>query len=113
MFTAGRPGKEVIPMKDFKTGKVKVRLRPAPAALKIALIALIVFSVCALVALRWVHNGIVEATAEKQQQAAALEGTNADLQERIDKAGSVQGIQDIARDELGLVNPDTVLIQPE
>ena len=89
-------------MKEFKTGKVKVRLRPAPAALKIALIAL-----------RWVHNGIVEATAEKQQQAAALEGTNADLQERIDKAGSVQGIQDIARDELGLVNPDTVLIQPE
>ena len=100
-------------MKEFKTGQVKVRLRPAPAALKIALIALIVFSVCALVALRWVHNGIVEATAEKQQQAAALEGTNADLQERIDKAGSVQGIQDIARDELGLVNPDTVLIQPE
>lgn len=100
-------------MKEFKTGKVKIRLRPAPAALKIALIALIVFSVCALVALRWVHNGIVEATAEKQQQAAALEGTNADLQERIDKAGSVQGIQDIARDELGLVNPDTVLIQPE
>ena len=55
-------------MKEFKTGKVKIRLRPAPAALKIALIALIVFSVCALVALRWVHNGIVEATAEKQQQ---------------------------------------------
>ena len=113
MFTAGGPGKEVIPMKEFKTGKVKVRLRPAPAALKIALIALIVFSVTALVALRWVHNGIVEATNAKQQQAAALEGTNADLQDKIDRAGSVQGIQDIAREELGLVNPDTVLIQPE
>ena len=113
MCTAGQPGEEVIPMKEFKTGKVKIKLRPAPAVLKIALIALIVFSITALAALRWVHNGILEATAEKQQQAAALEGTNADLQEKIDRAGSVQGIEDIARDQLGLVNPDTVLIQPE
>ncbi len=113
MFTAGSPGEEVTPMKNFKTGKVNIKLRPAPAALKIALIALIVFSVTALVALRWVHDGILAATAEKQAQAAALEGTNAELQEKINQAGSVQGIQDIARDQLGLVSPDTVLIQPE
>lgn len=100
-------------MKEFKTGNVKIKLRSAPPALKIALIALIVFSISALVALRWVHNGILAQTEVKREQAAAMEGANADLQEKIGKAGSVQGIQEIARDELGLVSPDTILIQPE
>lgn len=100
-------------MKEFKTGKVRIRLRPAPNALKIALIALIIFSIAALAALRWVHNGIQAQTLLKQEEAAAMENANADLQEKIDRIGSVQSIQQIAQDELGLVNPDTVLIHPE
>ena len=100
-------------MKEFKTGKVKVKLRSAPNALKVALIVLILCSIAALVALRWVHNGIQAETLTKQEQAAAMEGENADLQEKIDSIGSVQSIRQIARDELGLVDPDTVLIHPE
>lgn len=100
-------------MKEFKTGKVKVRLRSAPNALKIALIALIIFSIAALVALRWVHNGIQAQTLLKQEQAAAMEGANADLQEKISSVGSVKSIQQIAQDELGLADPDTVLIHPD
>lgn len=100
-------------MKEFKTGKVKVRLRSAPSALKIALIALIIFSIAALVALRWVHNGIQAQTLLKQEQAAAMEGANADLLEKISSIGSVKSIQQIAQDELGLADPDTVLVHPE
>lgn len=100
-------------MKEFKTGKVKVRLRTAPAGLKIALILLILFSITALVALRWVHNGIQAQTLIKQEQAAAMEGENTDLREKIENVGSVQGIRQIAQDELGLADPDTVLIHPE
>ena len=100
-------------MKEFKTGKFKVRLRSAPLKLKAVLIVLIVLSMGALVALRWVHCGIQAQTELKREQAAAMEGENADLQEKIDSIGSVQSIRQIARDELGLADPDTILIHPE
>ena len=100
-------------MKEFKTGKFKVKLRSAPVKLKAVLIVLIVLSTAALVALRWVHNGIQAETQRKTEQAAAMEGENADLQEKIDSIGSVQSIRQIAQDELGLSDPDTVLIHPE
>ena len=100
-------------MKEFKTGKFKVKLRSAPVKLKAVLIVLIVLSTAALVALRWVHNGIQTETQRKTEQAAAMEGENADLQEKIDNIGSVQSIRQIAQDELGLADPDTVLIPPE
>ena len=100
-------------MKEFKTGKFKVRLRTAPVKLKAALVLLIVLSMGALLALRWVHNGIQAQTLIKQEQAAAMEGENTDLREKIENVGSVQGIRQIAQDELGLADPDTVLIHPE
>ena len=100
-------------MKEFKTGKFKVKLRSAPVKLKAVLMVLIVLSTAALVALRWVHNGIQAETQRKTEQAAAMEGENADLQEKIDNIGSVQSIRQIAQDELGLADPDTVLIHPE
>lgn len=100
-------------MKEFKTGKFKVKLRSAPVKLKAVLIVLIVLSTAALVALRWVHSGIQAETQRKTEQAAAMEGENADLQEKIDSIGSVQSIRQIAQDELGLADPDTVLIHPE
>ena len=100
-------------MKEYKTEKFKIRLRSAPVKLKVALVALIVLSIGALMALRWVHNGIQAQTQLKRDQAAAMEGANADMQEKIDNIGSVQSIRQIARDELGLADPDTVLIHPE
>ena len=100
-------------MKEYKTEKFKIRLRSAPVKLKVALVALIVLSIGALMALRWVHNGIQAQTQLKREQAAAMEGANADLQEKIDNIGSVQSIRQIAQDELGLADPDTVLIHPE
>ena len=100
-------------MKEFKTGKFKVKLRSAPVKLKAVLIVLIVLSTAALVALRWVHNGIQAETQRKTEQAAAMEGENADLQEKIDSICSVQSIRQIAQDELGLADLDTVLIHPE
>ena len=76
-------------------------------------ILLIVFSMAALIALRWVHNGILEQTDALKEEAAAIENANQELVEKTENLGSVQSIQDIARDELGLVDPDTILIDPE
>ena len=98
---------------NIRHKKSKVVLRPAPTALKIVLILLIVFSMAALVGLRWVHNGIRNEIQDLKQEAAVLEQDNADLQEKIDDLGSVQSVKDIAREEMGLVDPDTILIDPQ
>ena len=93
--------------------KIKVILRPSSPALKIVVIILIVFSTAALIALGWVRQGIREQTDRMRQEAAAMEEENQDLQDRIDNLDSVQSVQQIAQEELGLVNPDTIIINPE
>jgi cell division protein FtsL len=98
---------------NIRHKKSKVEIRPAPTVLKIVLILLIVFSIAALVGLRWVHNGLRDKIQDLKQEAAALEQDNADLQEKIDDLGSVQSVKDIARDEMGLVDPNTILIDPQ
>ena len=92
---------------------VRVEVRSASPVLKIVIIVLILFSITALAALRWVHTGILEQTQSLAQEASKLEHENPVLQEKIDELGSVQSVQDIARDELGLEDPDTVIIDPQ
>ena len=92
---------------------VKVEIRPASNILKIILILLILFSIVALVALRWVHNGILNQIDELKDEASGLEYANEVLDQKTEELGSVQSIQDIAREELGLVDPNTVIIDPE
>lgn len=92
--------------------KRKVVVRPAPPLLKIAACLLILFSMAALLALRWVHNGIQAETQVLTDQAAAAQAENEDLTEKIGALGSVQSVKDIAQEELDLVDPDTVVIHP-
>ena len=92
---------------------VKVEVRPASNILKIILTILILFSIVALIALRWVHNGILTQIDELKEEASGLEYANDVLEQKTEELGSVQSIQDIAKEELGLVDPNTVLIDPE
>ena len=93
--------------------QVKVEVRPASNILKIILIVLILFSIVALAALRWVHNGILTQIDELKDEASGLEYANEVLDQKTEELGSVQSIQDIAKEELGLVDPDTTLIDLE
>ena len=99
--------------KSIPPKNVKVEVRPASNILKIVLIILILFSIVALVALRRVHNGILTQIDELKEEASGLEYANAELDQKTEELGSVQSIQDIAKEELGLVDPDTVIIDPE
>ena len=92
---------------------VKVEVRSASSVLKIVVTVLIVFSMAALLALRWVHSGILAQTQEMRDEASAVEYANDELRDKIDDIGSVQSVQDIAQQELGLVDPDTVIITPQ
>ena len=99
--------------KNTPPKNVKVEVRPASNILKIILILLILFSIVALVALRWVHSGILTQIDELKDEASGLEYANEELDRKTEELGSVQSIQDIAKEELGLVDPDTTLIDLE
>ena len=99
--------------KNTPPKNVKVEVRPASNILKIILIVLILFSIVALVALRWVHDGILDQIDNLKDEASGLEYANEVLEQKTEELGSVQSIQDIAKEELGLVDPDTILIDPE
>ena len=92
---------------------IKLRLRPSSRPAKIMLIVAILLAMAALITLRVVIHQLDSRTADLRDKAAALEQENRDLRENIDILGSVQSIIQIARDELGLVDPDTVILEPE
>ena len=92
--------------------KIQIVFRPSTTLLKVVVIVLIVFSTAALIALSWVRQSIQVQTEDLRQEAMALEQENKDLENKIDGLGSVQSIEEIAQEELGLVKPDTVIIQP-
>ena len=91
---------------------IKLIFRPASPALKIAVSVLIVCSMAALIALTWVRTSILNRTEDLREEAAGLESENAELEEKIADIGSVQSIMDIAQEELGLVDPNAILIDP-
>ena len=79
---------------------------------KVVVIAAIALSIAALITLRWAQLDIQAQTQDMRQEAAQLEQENAQLEDKINDLGSVQSVMDIAQEELGLVNPDTVIIVP-
>jgi len=70
----------------------KVIFRSGSLALKIIVAVLILFSMAALAALRWVHTGIQARTGELRDEAAALEQQSRDLEEKIEDLGSVKSV---------------------
>ena len=91
---------------------VKLVLHPSSRALKIAVIALIVFSMVALISLTWVRTSIRNRTEDMRSEAAVLEEENAALEEKIENQGALENIMEIARELLGLADPDTIIIDP-
>ena len=98
---------------QFNIGRrIQIVFRPSTTSLKIVVIVLIVLSTAALIALSWVRQSIQVQTEDLRQEAMALEQDNRDLEEKIGNLGSVQSIEEIAQEELDLVKPDTVIINP-
>ena len=80
---------------------------------KIAVCLAITFSMLTLLVL---HTFTLNAQAQAdalREQAQQLEQENDRLDEKIDNLGSLESVEQIAKDELDLVDPDTVIIEPE
>ena len=80
---------------------------------KVAVCLAIALSTVTLLVLR---SATLDAQAQAdalKQQAQQLEQENSKLEDKIGNLGSIEGVEEIAKDELGLVDPDTVVIEPE
>ena len=80
---------------------------------KVVVLCAIVLSMVALLTLR---QQLLDAQGLKDaltDNASQLEQENSQLEDKIDSLGSIDSVEDIAKDQLGLVDPDTVIIEPE
>jgi cell division protein FtsB len=92
--------------------KYKLVYRPAKPALKIALLGVLVLSTAALVTMSIViHNKHAQAAADREKSQSLI-AENQDLQDKIDKHGSKDGVKDYAEEELGMVDKDSVIFVP-
>ena len=91
---------------------IRLDFRPSSGRMAHLFIGIILFGITGLVLLQSAVNRTEAANADLRAQAAQLEQENSTLDHNIRTLGTVQGVIQIAQDELGLVDPETVLIQP-
>lgn len=93
--------------------RIKIEYRRSRPLTKMVAVAAIALSMVALLTLSWAKYDVQKQTQEMMGEAARLEQENAQLEQKIDSLGSVQSAEQIAQEELGMVSPDTVLIDTE
>jgi len=86
--------------------------RGSPLA-KAVILSAIVLSMAALLTLTVAINQSRAQADALKNQAAELEQEQNKLQQNIDGLGTLDSVEEIAKDELGLVDPDTVIMQPK
>lgn len=96
-----------LPFRD-----IKVEYSRSHPLTKVVVIVLILVSTAALITLSWSGNQLRREIAQLREEAAVLAAENAELKEKIDKLGTLEGVEDIAEDELEMVDPDTIVIDP-
>lgn len=93
--------------------RIRLVYRRSSTVVKCVVIAALALGIAALLFLR---GAILREEQEKEdlrQQAATLEQENEDLEHSISQLGTVQSVIELAEKLLGLVDPDTVIFQPE
>lgn len=92
--------------------RIRLVYRRSSTLLKCAVLAVIVLSTVALLAIHFTNSQIRKDTDDLRSQAARLEQENRDLTEDIAQIGTVQSIKRIAMEKLGLVDPDSEFFDP-
>ena len=78
---------------------------------KVVVAAAVVLSSVTLFSLRLTQWEAEDRLRRLRQEAAALEQANAELRRDIQNIGTADSIREIAREELGLVDPDTIIFE--
>lgn len=96
-----------------KNSNIKLKLGHSRTVVKILVLAVLVLSIVGLMLLR---GAILDTKRENEAlraQAGELQQENSRLEAYIQQFGTVQGIIRIAQEELGLVQPDSIIFDPE
>ena len=93
--------------------RIKPVYRRSSNRMKIIVTIAIVLAMICLFSLRAALGNLNVANRDLESQAAALEMENEDLAHKISIQGTKEAVIQIARELLGLVTPDTVIVQPE
>lgn len=89
--------------------RFEVMRRSGKAGMKLALLGIIVVSTVALIAL-YGRISVKEANNEAlKRQAAQLERENQKLEQYNENKNTDEGVRDVAREEQGMADPDTVI----
>ena len=95
---------------DNQKRPLRVVFKRSTPLTKVALLAALVLSMVVLWTITAMTQDALAKAEALRQEAARLEQENNRLEQNIGNLGSVQGVQNTAQEELGLVNPDTVVI---
>lgn len=106
------PEERQLKVKRFLSS-VKIVYRKTTALTKIVIATAVVLSIAAILTLRIATENTRQQTEALRQEAILLEQEEQRLELYIRQLGTVQGIMRIAQERLGLVEPDSVIIQPE
>lgn len=91
--------------------RFQLQYRRTPALHKVVVASAIILSSVTLISLRlgqWESEARLE---DLRQKAAILEQQNEELRDDIAALGTADSIREIAREELGLVDPDTIIFE--
>ena len=81
--------------------------------MKIFVIVVIILGIAGLFLIRGALADVNAANRDLENQALLLEQENEELKGKISIQGTKEAVIQIARELLGLVTPDTVIVQPE
>jgi cell division protein FtsL len=93
--------------------RFKLKIKRSSQSTKIAVCGTIVISVISLLALHASTLDAQEQVEAWRTKAQQLEQEKQRLEDKITNLGTLEGIKDIAQDELGLTDPDSIIIEPE
>lgn len=95
----------------FFLSHFQLQYRRTPALHKVAVAAAIVLSSITLICLRLAHWETEAKLSELRHQVSVMEQQNEELRQDIDGLGTTDSIRQIAQEELGLVDPDTIIYE--
>lgn len=93
--------------------RIRLVYRHSPIMLKCVLLGMLLVGALTLMALRFSLLEAKQQTEDLRDQAAMLEQENQALEHSISQLGTVQSVTELAEKLLGLVDPNTVIFQPE
>ena len=99
--------------KSHPLADIKVVRRKSSTLTRIVIITAIVLSMATLLTLRAATDAAHRRTEELRQQAVILEQESQRLEEYEKQKGTFQEIIRIAQEKLGMILPDSAIIQPD